>query len=129
MYHNKAPQKFKEIRDNSDVNMKKVINKLTDLMQTTKFETSLTSDPNVNHDKLSNIIEIALKEIPTKKIKISKYNTKNSPWITQGLLNSIRRRDILYRQFVKTNPESPSYMRKKASWATSAATSGLPSIR
>ena len=93
--------------------MNKVINKLTDLMQQTQFEHELTINPNINQQKLSDIIETSLKEIPSKKVKITKYNTKHSPWITQGLLNSIKKRDSLYKQFIKTKPESPSYEIKK----------------
>ncbi len=40
-------------------------------------------------------------------------NTKQSPWITQGLLNSIRKRDILYKKLIKTKSTSPSYNKKK----------------
>ena len=82
-------------------------------MQITQFEYDLTIDPNINQHKLSNIIDISLKELPTKQIKITKYNTKHSPWITQGLLNSIKKRDSLYKQLVKTKPENPSYEIKK----------------
>ncbi|MCP4990727.1 MAG: reverse transcriptase family protein, partial [Colwellia sp.] len=42
-----------------------------------------------------------------------KYNTKRSPWITQGLLNSIRKWDMLYKQLMKTKSTSPSYSTKK----------------
>ena len=93
--------------------MTKVIEKLTELMQTTQFEQNRTSDPNINQEKLDNIIGKAMTEIPTKTVKITKYNTKHSPWITQGLLNSIKKRNSLYRQLVKTKPESPSYDTKK----------------
>ena len=93
--------------------MKKVIEKLTELMQITQFDIDLTKNPEENHEKLSKLIERSLEEIPTKKIKINKYNTKRSPWITRGLLNSIKKRDMLYKQMVKTKPTSPSYAAKK----------------
>ena len=43
--------------------------------------------------------------------EINKYNHKKSilPWITQGLLNSIRYRDKLYKQMRLSNPSSPHY--------------------
>ena len=48
-----------------------------------------------------------------KRIKVTKYNTKQSPWITQGLLNSIKTRDILYRKLKKTKHDNPSYNTKE----------------
>ena len=58
--------------------MKKVLDKLSELMGNTKFDTNLTSDPNQNHELITNLIETALKEIPTKTIRITKYNTKKA---------------------------------------------------
>ena len=82
-------------------------------MQETQFEYDLTIDPNINQQKLSTMLETSFKELPTKQVKITKYNTKHSPWITQGLLNSIKKRDSLYKKLVKTKPENPSYEIKK----------------
>ena len=93
--------------------MKKVLSRLENLMQKTKYETCLSKDPNINHTLLSGIIDTAMAEIPYKRVKITKYNTKNSPWITQGLLNSIKTRDKLYRQLIKTKESSASYAKKK----------------
>ena len=81
---------FKEVIENSKENMTKVINKVQELMQETQFEYDLTIDPNINQQKLSSMLETSFKELPTKQVKITKYNTKHSPWITQGLLNSIK---------------------------------------
>jgi len=106
-------KKFKEVIENSNENMTKVINKVQDLMQETQFEYDLTIDPNINQQKLSHMLETSFKELPTKQVKITKYNTKYSPWITQGLLNSIKKRDSLYKKLVKTKPENPSYEIKK----------------
>ncbi len=105
--------KYIHIKENTNKNMEKVITKLSSLMQTTYFNPELTNNPDENLEKLNKIIEESLKEIPTKRIKINKYNTKRSPWITQGLLNSIKKRDMLYKQLVKTKSTSPSYDTKK----------------
>ena len=105
--------KYKIIKETTNENMKKVITKLTVLMQKTEFNQELTTSPEVNQNKLNDIIEEALKEIPSKRIKQTKYNTKISPWITQGLLNSIKKRDMLYKQLIKTKSSSPTYALKK----------------
>ena len=86
----KSQNKYKEIKDTSEKNMTRVLEKLTELMQKTPFEHDLMANPNINQEKLDNIIGKAMTEIPTKTVKITKYNTKHSPWITQRLLNSIK---------------------------------------
>ncbi len=50
----------------------KVLSKLEDLMQNTKYETCISKDPNINHTLLSDIIDTAMAEIPQKRIKITK---------------------------------------------------------
>ena len=49
------------------------------------------------------------KDMPIKIMKFNKYKLKNSTWITQGLLKSIRYRDILYKQLKMSDPKSPDY--------------------
>ena len=76
--------------------------KLSSLMRTTQFNPDLMHNPEETHGKINEMIQDCLKEIPTKRVRINKYNIKRSPRITQGLLNSIRRRDMLYKQLIKT---------------------------
>ena len=49
------------------------------------------------------------KYMPIKIMKFNKYKHKNSTWITQGLLKSIRYRDTLYKQLKMSDPNSPDY--------------------
>ena len=63
----RTKNKFIEIKENTSENMKKVIEKLTELMQITQFDIDLTKNPEENHEKLSQLIERSLEEIPTKK--------------------------------------------------------------
>jgi len=110
---NRTNSKYIDIKQNTPENMEKVLAKASSQMQNTYFTTNLTTSPVENLCKLNHIIEESLNEIPTKTIKMNKYNTKHSPWITQGLLNSIRKRDMLYKQLIKTKSTSPSYDTKK----------------
>ena len=43
---------------------------------------------------------------PVKWVKFNKYKHKKSSWITQGLLNSIKYRDKLYKRLKLTDPNS-----------------------
>ena len=110
----KDKPKYRWIRDTSSKNYEKYLEKVAEIIRNTQFETSLATDPNEAYNKLEKILTSTYKEtFPLKQIKITKYSTKHSPWITQGLLNSIRKRDQLYRRLIKTKNTSPSYESKE----------------
>ena len=109
----KETPKYKTIKDTSNSNIALFLNNIANKIQSTQFKPCLSTNPNETVGLLDTIIKTNLDEIPNKTIKINKYNTKQSPWITQGLLNSIRKRDNLYKKLLKTKKESPSYTRKR----------------
>ena len=47
--------------------------------------------------------------MPSKWVKFNKYKHKKSSWITQGLLNSIKYRDNLYKRLQLTDQNSATY--------------------
>lgn len=111
--HTELP-KFRYTRDTSKENVAKYLKLIEEQIALTQYETSLTSNPNINYDKLNKTLTSIYNDtFPVKKIRVTKYNTKRSPWITQGLLNSIKTGDILYRKLRKTKPDSPSYTTKE----------------
>jgi len=109
----KETPKYKTIKETSNSNIALFLNNIANTIQSTQFKTCLSTNPNDTVGLLDTIIKTNYDEIPNKTIKINKYNTKQSPWITQGLLNSIRKRDNLYKKLLKTKKESPSYSRKR----------------
>ena len=70
----------------------------------------LFSDPNVGYNKLSKILTDA-KDKHFKPIikRFKKYKHKLSPWITSGILHSIKHRDKLYKELKETDPNSEHY--------------------
>ena len=69
-----------------------------------------TADPNSNYNTLSNdILRSKNKHMPSKWVKFNKYKHKKSYWITQGLLESIKYRDNLYKRLKLTDPKSANY--------------------
>ena len=61
---------------------------------------NLFSNPSVNYSNfIKKISELKNKYLPTKKVRFKRYKHKNNSWITNGLLTSIRQKDILYKQF------------------------------
>jgi hypothetical protein len=70
----------------------------------------LLQDPNINYNILHNIMQSAkMKHMPQKMVKYNKYKYKNSPWITQGIIKSIKFRDGLYKKYKMTDPDSPEF--------------------
>ena len=49
------------------------------------------------------------KHLTPKKVKFNHYKHKKNPWITKGLLNSIKFRDKLYKKTRLTHPDSRKY--------------------
>jgi len=57
-----------------------------------------SDNPNVNYKVLQRLIKSSIeKHLPQKLVKYSKHKHKNSKWITQGIIKSIKFRDNMYR--------------------------------
>ncbi len=105
---------YVEKRDNSIKNQQLFMDKTAEKLAQIHFDSCLTTNPNTDYNKIENILVSSYDEcIPLIKSKVTKYTQKNSPWMTQGLLNSIKTRDILYKKLVRTKSSSPSYTTKQ----------------
>ena len=103
-----------EKRENTMENQRKYVDMVAQKLAQTHFDSCLTTDPNSDYNRIENILVSSYEEcIPLVKKKITKYTQRNSPWMTQGLLNSIKTRDILYKKLVRTKSENPSYTTKQ----------------
>ena len=107
---NNNQPKFSYVRDTSEANYRRYLDRIAELTSNTHFDTSLNSNPNITQNKLHQILQTADTEcFPIKKVRTNKYNTKQSPWITLGLLKSVKTKDTLYKQLKRTDPKSASY--------------------
>ena len=99
-----------EKRANTPQNERQFLDRTADKLSQLHFDSCLTTDPTPDYNKLDQVIVSSYEEtIPIVKTKVTKYTQKDSPWITLGLLNAIKTRDILYKKLVKTKSSSPSY--------------------
>ena len=58
------------------------------------LDKSAMTDPNINYDILESTIVSAMDKImPLKRLKFKKYKHKKQPWITNGILKSIKYKD------------------------------------
>ena len=70
------------------------------------FNNNLFSDPNESYNKLENVIINAKnKHFQPKYVPLKKYKHKLSPWMTAGILRSIKFRDNLYKKTYKNRPK------------------------
>ena len=71
---------------------------------------SIDWDDNIDENNVNTSFENFLSEInklldrymPLKKISNREFKRTYKPWITDGILNSINRKDELYNKYVKT---------------------------
>jgi exonuclease III len=78
------------------------------------LDTSQEADPNENYNKLSNKLHYMItKHFPIRKVKFNKYKHKSTPWITNGILISLKYRDKLYRELKSVGFTPFEYSSKK----------------
>lgn len=74
------------------------------------LDTRPDANPEANYEKFIKIIlDLYDKHFPLKRSKFRKYHHKKNPWITDGLVKSIRKRDKLYSKLKKMDSNNPRY--------------------
>ena len=88
-----------------------------DIISKLEFEDNI--DPNVNYDKFDQILQAAItKHLPKQTKRLKKYKDKKTPWITNGILKSIRFRDKLYSILKTTSRNCSEYNARKTNLQT-----------
>ena len=110
-----GPSKFIKVNPKLDSN---VVDALCHDIRSSLIQAPLNADmlanPNENYNRFEQILsESRLKHLPSKFVKFRKHRHKLSPWITSGILHSIKFKDNLYKNFKSTRPETPSYDSQK----------------
>ena len=70
-----------------------------------QLDVNITADPNSNY----NILDGILTEMYWNRVRFNKYKYKTSTWITIGIINSIKRKEKLYRILEQTCQNDESY--------------------
>jgi hypothetical protein len=84
-----------------------------------KLDKSDNADPNSNYEILKNVLQTGIDEFfGVKTVRYKKHKTKKSPWITNGIIRSIRFRDNLYKSLKCENINSEAYIIKKTNLRT-----------
>ena len=75
-----------------------------------QLDQSVNADPNANYNKVErNITNSNDKHLPVKKVRFRKYKHKLNPWISAGIIRSIKTRDKLFRKYKSTPENDPGY--------------------
>ena len=109
--------KYIKIRDTGPQSMEDFRSEITKNIEKTAFNSDLMDDPNNNYRILENIIKSAHdKYFPLKEVRFNKYKHKIAPWITYGILNSMKFRDKLYVKWKKSDPATLNYQLQENSF-------------
>ena len=78
------------------------------------FNEHISDDINANANQGFNVFQKRIDEcinkfLPYKTVKFKRYKHKIRPWITAGILISIKKRDKMYKQLKETDPNSNLY--------------------
>lgn len=66
------------------------------------------ANPNTNYNNFISNLQTSLNQnCPIRTINYNRYKHKASPWITNGIIKSIRERDKIYVKLKNTNPMTP----------------------
>ena len=66
---------------------------------------NINANPTENYELFSRLVQEAkTKHLPIKRIKYHKYKHKKCKWITNGILKSIKTKNIIYKMLKQTNP-------------------------
>ena len=73
------------------------------------------TDPNENYEVLEQTLkEVHNESFPERIVRFNVKKHKKTPWITTGILNSINRRNKLYKVLKQTKTDAISYATKKS---------------
>ena len=96
--------KFIEVETRDARSINNFVNELKDLNIYDQLDKQLTNDPNANYELFNDLLNNArAKHLPKKRVKYQKMLHKKSKWITNGILNSINKKDKLYKTLIQTD--------------------------
>lgn len=98
------------IRQGGKNSLGKLIDELTETCVTDKLDKNEDADADKNFTLMSDIVTKAYnKHFPLVKVKFDKYKHKGSDWITDGIIQSIKQRNKLYKNLKNTSKDDDRY--------------------
>ena len=114
-----TPPKYITLRNTSELSYSQLQSELRTVDIDAQLEHSLFTSPIKNYQIISQTLSnLCEKHLPIKKVKFQKYKHKASPWITSGILKSIKHRDKLYGILKTIHPDTLLYTSQKCNLTT-----------
>ena len=89
--------KYVNIQNNSEEAISNFKKELTSKIANTVFEQNILANPNINYNKLNDIlIQCKLNNMPTKRVRFNRHKHKIAPWITYGIIESTKQKAIIF---------------------------------
>ena len=115
-YIEKVP-KFVDIEKTDANSLENFIQELNDMNIYDQLLKPIDSCPHENYEIFMKLIQNAKNlHFPKKTVKFNKKKHKKSKWMTYGILNSINKKDRLYKLLLKTDVNSEKYAALKATF-------------
>ena len=94
------------------------INKFCQAINQKDFMQYISTSPNydteLNFTNFKTVIDECVKKyLPFRTVKFNRYKHKLNPWITTGILTSIKNRDKMYRKLKNIDPDTDEYCNLK----------------
>ena len=107
--------KYIDVEKADTISIAKFVKELNDGNIYDQLLKPIDSNPHENYDIFMKIIQQAKDtHLPRKTVKFEKKKHKKSKWMTYGILNSINKKDKLYKLLLKSDVNSNSHADLKA---------------
>jgi len=115
---NKNP-KYVTKKNFCEVNIEKFIIGVGETLINLDINKNLKANPNLTYNKIHETLDICHdKYFPTTTVRFNRYKHSMNPWITPGLMKSIKKRDKLYISLKKSKVDTPIYDTRKRNLTT-----------
>ena len=115
----KRQSKYIEVEVNNENALNALLIELQNLNLFEQISSNTSADPNTNFENFMNVLSQAKQKcMPKKLVKFDKKKHKQSPWMTNGILNSINSKNKMYRNLLQTDPNSDRYNTLKVNYKT-----------
>ena len=102
---NGVEQQYVSIETKDDVSLNNFITEVRNMNISEILNGNINANPTENYELFSKLVQEAKsKHLPIKRIKFNKYKHKKCRWITNGILKSIKTKDIIYKMLKQANP-------------------------
>ena len=103
--NNRMEQQYVSIETKDDVSLNNFITEVSNMNISELLNRNINANPTENYELFSRLVQEAkTKHLPIKRIKFNKYKHKKCKLITNGILKSIKTKNIIYKMLKQTHP-------------------------